>query len=187
MSRIGRQPIIVPAGVTVTVAEGNLVTVKGPKGELVQPIATDLKIEQADGTLTVDRDTNDRHARSQHGLARTLLNNMVVGVTNGHMKTLEVQGVGYRAQMEGKGLLLNMGYSHPVRFAPVEGITFEVVADERARTQQIRVSGIDKALVGQLAADIRKVRKPDPYKGKGIRYQGEVIKLKAGKRAAAKK
>lgn len=171
----------------MTVGDRNFVTVKGPKGELSQPISPLLTITQEDGKLVVDRPSNEREARSQHGLARTLINNMVVGVTTGHAKVLEVSGVGYRAQLEGKGLLLNMGYSHPVRFAPVEGITFEVSADERNRSQQIRVSGIDKALVGQLAADIRKVRKPDPYKGKGIRYQGEVIKLKAGKRAAAKK
>jgi large subunit ribosomal protein L6 len=188
MSRIGKAPITVPAGVTVTVDEAtNVVTVKGPKGELSQPISRLLTVTQEEGTLAVERPNNLREARSQHGLARTLINNMVVGVTTGHSKLLEIIGVGYRVQAQGQGLNLNMGYSHPVAVAPVPGINFEVVVDERARTQQIKVSGIDKALVGQIAADIRKVRKPEPYKGKGIRYRGEVVKLKAGKRAAAKK
>lgn len=188
MSRIGASPITVPNGVTINVDEAtNVVTVKGPKGELTQPIARELTVKQEDGKLLVERPNNLRRARSQHGLARTLINNMVEGVTKGHTKTLEVQGVGYRAQLQGRGLLLNMGYSHPVNVAPVDGITFEVAADEKTRVQQIKVSGIDKAAVGQIAADIRKVRKPEPYKGKGIRYQGEVVKLKAGKRAAAKK
>lgn len=187
MSRIGKLPIPVPNNVTIDVAADNLVTVKGPKGQLSVPVARELMITQDNGTLTIDRPDNERRNRSQHGLARTLLNNMIVGVTTGHTKALEVIGVGYRAQMEGRGLLLNMGYSHPVRIPAIDGITFEVAADEKTRTQVIRVSGIDKAQVGQIAADIRKVRKPDPYKGKGIRYQGEVIKLKAGKRAAAKK
>lgn len=188
MSRIGRAPITVPANVTVTVDPAtNVVTIKGPKGELQQPISRLLTVKQEDGTLVVERPNNLREARSQHGLARTLLNNMIVGVTTGHTKTLEIIGVGYRVQAQGKGLLLNMGYSHPVNVDPIDGITFEVAAEERTRTQQIKVVGIDKALVGQIAADIRKVRKPEPYKGKGIRYQGETIKLKAGKRAAAKK
>jgi large subunit ribosomal protein L6 len=187
MSRIGRLPIPVPSGVSVDVAADNLVTVKGPKGELRVPIARELSLSQEDGTLVVERPNNLRRARSQHGLARTLINNSVVGVTQGHSKTLEIIGVGYRAQMEGKNLLLNMGYSHPVRVEAVPGISFELAADEKTRVQQIKVNGIDKALVGQVAADIRKVRKPEPYKGKGIRYQGEVVRLKAGKRAAAKK
>lgn len=188
MSRIGIRPIPVPAGVTVTVDERtNEVTVQGPKGTLVQPISRLLTLKQEDGTLSLERPNNLREARSQHGLARTLLANMVDGVTKGHAKTLEIVGVGYRAQLEGKNLLLNMGYSHPVRLDAPEGIAFEIKADEKTRAQQIIVSGIDKALVGQIAADVRKVRKPEPYKGKGIRYQGEVIKLKAGKRAAAKK
>lgn len=187
MSRIGRLPVTVPANVTVSVGPLNEVTVKGPKGELKVNLDRSLSVTQEDGTLSIDRPTNHRLQRSQHGLARTLVNNSVVGVTAGHTKTLEVIGVGYRAQLEGRNLLLNMGYSHPVRVEAVPGITFEVIADDKTRTQQIKVSGIDKALVGQIAADIRKVRKPEPYKGKGIRYQGEVIKLKAGKRAAAKK
>jgi large subunit ribosomal protein L6 len=188
MSRIGIRPIEVPGSVTVSVAEAtNVVTVKGPKGELVFPVSRLLTVEQEEGKLQLSRPNNLREARSQHGLARTILANMVDGVTKGHSKQLDVIGVGYRAQMEGKNLLLNMGYSHPVRIAAPEGITLEVKADDKARTQSIIVSGIDKALVGQVAADIRKVRKPEPYKGKGIRYQGEVVKLKAGKRASAKK
>jgi len=187
MSRIGRLPITVPAGVTVSVEADNLVKVNGPKGALAQPIARELGIEQSDGVITVSRPNNQYRIRGQHGLARTLIHNMVVGVTQGHAKMLEVQGVGYRVTAEGKGLLLNMGYSHPVHIPAVDGITYDVLTDDKARRQEIRVSGIDKALVGQMAADIRKVRKPDPYKGKGIRYKGEVIKLKAGKRAAAKK
>ena len=188
MSRIGIRPITVPGNVTISVDEStNVVSVKGPKGELNQPISRLLTVKQEDGTLQLERPNNLREARSQHGLARTLLSNMVEGVTNGHKKQLDVIGVGYRATMEGKNLLLNMGYSHPVRVAAPEGITLEVKADDKARTTSIVVSGIDKALVGQVAADIRKVRKPEPYKGKGIRYQGEVIKLKAGKRASAKK
>jgi len=188
MSRIGRAPIKLPAGVSVTVDEAtNVVTVKGPKGELQQPISRLLTVTQEDGKLEVSRPNNLREARSQHGLARTLVNNMVDGVTKGHTKTLEILGVGYRVQLEGKNLLLNMGYSHPVRVEAPAGISFEVKADEKTRAQQITVNGIDKAAVGQVAADIRKVRKPEPYKGKGIRYRGEVVKLKAGKRAAAKK
>ena len=187
MSRIGKLPIPVPGNVTINVGDNNVLTVKGPKGELTCPIYNRLEVSQEEGNLTVSRPDNNRVNRSQHGLARTLINNCVVGVTQGHAKVLEIIGVGYRAQAEGKGLLLNMGYSHPVNVAPVDGITFEIIQDDKSRTQQIRVSGIDKALVGQIAADIRKVRKPEPYKGKGIRYQGEVVKLKAGKRAAAKK
>jgi len=188
MSRIGIRPIEVPGNVTISVDEAtNVVSIAGPKGTLLQPISRLLSVKQEDGKVQIERPNNLREARSQHGLARTLLANMVEGVTKGHSKQLDVIGVGYRATMEGNNLLLNMGYSHPVRVAAPEGITLEVKADDKARTQSIIVSGIDKALVGQVAADIRKVRKPEPYKGKGIRYQGEVIKLKAGKRASAKK
>ena len=188
MSRIGMKPIPVPSGVTVEVDERtNVVSVRGPKGALTQPISRLLTLTQEDGKVTLARPNNLREARSQHGLARTLINNMIEGVTKGHSKTLEVIGVGYRIQAEGRGLLLNMGYSHPVRVAAPEGITFEVKADEKTRAQTVTVVGIDKQAVGQVAADVRKVRKPEPYKGKGIRYRGEVIKLKAGKRAAAKK
>ncbi len=188
MSRIGRAPITVPGNVTIAMDDKtNVVTVQGPKGKLIQPISRLLTVRQEEGKAFVERPNNLREARSQHGLARTLVHNMVEGVTKGHSKTLTVIGVGYRVTLEGKNLLLNMGYSHPVRIDAPEGITFEVKADEKTRVQQIVVSGIDKASVGQVAADVRKVRKPEPYKGKGIRYQGEVIKLKAGKRAAAKK
>lgn len=188
MSRIGKAPITVPAGVTIAVDEAtNVVTVKGPKGELTQSISRLLTLKHEDGKVQLERPNNLREARSQHGLARTLVNNMVEGVTKGHTKALDILGVGYRATMEGKNLLLNMGYSHPVRVEAPAGIEFTVKADEKTRTQQILVNGIDKAAVGQIAADIRKVRSPEPYKGKGIRYRGEVVKLKAGKRAAAKK
>ncbi|HWD38847.1 MAG TPA: 50S ribosomal protein L6, partial [Fimbriimonas sp.] len=169
MSRIGFQPITVPSNVTVTVDEASsTVSVKGPKGELHQPISRLLTIKNENGTLSVDRPNNLREARSQHGLARTLIANMVDGVTKGHAKTLDIVGVGYRAQLQGRNLLLNMGYSHPVTIDAPQGITFEVKTDDRSRTSQIIVSGIDKALVGQVAADVRKVRKPEPYKGKGI-------------------
>ncbi len=183
MSRIGLKPIPVPTNVTVT-AEGTLIKVKGPKGELQQEIAKELTFAQADGHVTLARPDNDRKNRSQHGLARTLINNMIVGVTNGHKKTLEIQGVGYRAQTQGKTLVLSMGYSHEVRMEAPAGITFEISAEERGKNTEINVSGIDKALVGQVAADVRKVRKPDPYKGKGLRYKGEFVKLRPGKRAA---
>lgn len=188
MSRIGRALIPVPGGVTITMDEAtNVVTVKGPKGELSQPLSRLLSIKQEDGKLEVVRPNNLREARSQHGLARTLINNMVEGVTKGHSKTLDIIGVGYRAQAAGRKLTLNMGYSHPVTVEAPDGVNFEIKADEKARTQQIVVSGIDKQKVGQIAADVRKVRKPEPYKGKGIRYSGEIVRLKAGKRAAAKK
>ncbi len=188
MSRIGKAPIAVPAGVTVTIDEATkVVTVKGPKGQLEQQISRLLTLTQEDGKIALERPNNLREARSQHGLARTLVHNMVEGVTKGHSKQLDILGVGYRAALEGKNLLLNMGYAHPVRIAAPEGIEFVVRADEKTRTQQIVVNGIDKVAVGQIAADIRKVRRPDPYKGKGIRYKGEVVKLRAGKRAAAKK
>lgn len=187
MSRIGFKSIEIPSGVTIEVDAANIVTVKGPKGELKQHIARELTIKVEGNALLVERPDNNRRNRSQHGLARTLISNMVEGVTKGHSKQLDIVGVGYRVAAEGKGLNLSMGYSHPVKIAPVEGITFEIKSDDKARTQSIIVSGIDKASVGQVAADIRKVRKPEPYKGKGIRYNGETIKLKAGKRAAAKK
>lgn len=188
MSRIGRAPISVPGNVTVSVDEAtNVVTVKGPKGELTQPLSRLLSLKQEEGKVEIVRPNNLREARSQHGLARTLINNMVEGVTKGHSKTLDIIGVGYRAQAAGRKITLNMGYSHPVVVEAPEGVNFEVKADDKSRTQQIIVSGIDKQKVGQVAADVRKVRKPEPYKGKGIRYQGEVVRLKAGKRAAAKK
>jgi len=186
MSRIGRLPIDVPAGVEIKIDADNLVTVKGPKGTLKQMIARELNIKQESNQIVIDRPNNQYRIRGQHGLARTLINNMIVGVTTGHSKHLEIIGVGYRVAAEGQGLNLNMGYSHPVKINPVDGITFAITADEKTRVQRILVSGIDKVVVGQIAADLRKVRKPDPYKGKGIRYVGEIIKLKAGKRAGKK-
>lgn len=185
MSRIGTKPITVPSGVTVEVDDANFVKVKGPKGELAQPIYRDLKISQEDGTINISRASEKREHRSQHGLARTLIDNMVVGVSNGFEKSLEVHGVGYRAAVEGRDLVLSVGYSHPVRITPPEGVTFAVGSEDRSRIAKITVSGIDKQKVGQIAADVRKVRKPDPYKGKGVRYAGEVIKLRQGKRASA--
>lgn len=185
MSRIGLRTIDLPSSVTVSVAEGNVVSVKGPKGELAQNLSPDLKVIQEDGTIRIERPSEKREHRSQHGLARTLLNNMVVGVNEGYSKVLEIHGVGYRAAIEGKDLVLSMGYSHPVRITPPAGITFEVGQEERSRVVRVTISGIDKQKVGQVAADVRKVRKPDPYKGKGIRYAGEVVKLRQGKRANA--
>lgn len=186
MSRIGRLPIEIPSGVELTVAADNLVTVKGPKGTLSQQVARELSLQIEGSTLTVDRPNNQYRIRGQHGLARTLINNMIQGVTKGHERQLEMIGVGYRVAAEGQGLNFSIGYSHPVKVSPVQGINFVITADEKTRVQRIVVQGIDKALVGQVAADIRKIRKPDAYKGKGIRYVGEVVRLKAGKRAAKK-
>jgi large subunit ribosomal protein L6 len=177
MSRIGRQPITVPAGVLVSVDPGR-VTVSGPKGELRSLVPTRMKIEQEDGVITVSRPTERGEDRALHGLTRTLVANMVEGVTNGFEKRLEIQGVGYRAAMSGTNLELQVGFSHPVRVTPRQGIEFEVPAPN-----QVIVRGIDKQLVGQTAAEIRKVRPPEPYKGKGIRYEGEYVRRKVGKRA----
>ena len=177
MSRIGRQPIQVPAGVLVSVDPGR-VTVSGPKGELRTAVPQRMKIEQEEGVITVSRPTERGDDRALHGLTRTLVANMVEGVTNGFEKRLEIQGVGYRAAMSGTNLELQVGYSHPVRITPRQGIEFEVPAPT-----QVIVRGIDKQLVGQTAAEIRKVRPPEPYKGKGIRYEGEYVRRKVGKRA----
>ena len=177
MSRIGRQPIQVPAGVLVSVDPGR-VTVSGPKGELRTAVPQRMKIEQEEGVITVSRPTERGDDRALHGLTRTLVANMVEGVTNGFEKRLEIQGVGYRAAMSGTNLELQVGYSHPVRITPRQGIEFEVPAPT-----QLIVRGIDKQLVGQTAAEIRKVRPPEPYKGKGIRYEGEYVRRKVGKRA----
>lgn len=186
MSRIGRLPIEIPAGVEIKIEADNRVTVKGPKGTLSENIARELVLTQEGNSLSIERPNNQYRIRGQHGLARTLINNMVEGVTKGHSKQLEIIGVGYRVAADGKGLNFAMGYSHPVKVAPIDGIEFVVAADEKTRIQRVTVQGINKALVGQIAADIRKIRKPDPYKGKGIRYVGEVIKLKAGKRVTKK-
>ena len=181
MSRIGRRPITIPASVEVTIGDGNDVRVKGPKGELSQVFDRDMQLVREDGTITVERPDNEREHRSLHGLTRTLLNNMVVGVTEGYKRDLEIQGVGYRAAMDGKTLVLTVGFSHPVRMAPPDGITYTVEANTR-----LSVIGIDKQLVGEEAARIRRVRPPEPYKGKGIRYAGEQVRRKAGKTGKAK-
>lgn len=176
MSRIGKLPIKVPAGVTVTVSPENDVTVKGPKGQLSQSIHADMKIEQKDGEITVTRPSDNKLHRSLHGLSRTLINNMIIGVTEGYQKNLELVGTGYRAAMAGQKLTLTVGYSHPVEFEPPKDITFETPAPNR-----IVVKGIDKQVVGMLAANIREVRPPEPYLGKGIRYENEYVRRKAGK------
>ena len=177
MSRIGKEPIPVPDGVTVQV-EGSHVSVQGPKGSLQLDVNPEMRVSLEDGAVKVARPSDERFHRSLHGLTRTLIANMVEGVTNGYQKVLEIHGVGYRAALQGTDLELQVGYSHPVRFPAPEGIEFEVPAPNR-----VVVRGIDKQLVGEIAADIRKVRKPEPYKGKGIRYEGEYVRKKAGKAA----
>jgi large subunit ribosomal protein L6 len=177
MSRIGRKPIAVPESVTVELAPGR-VAVKGPKGELEQSLAADMKVEQDNGMVTVERPTDRGEHRALHGLTRSLIANMVEGVTDGFEKRLEIQGVGYRAQLKGKNLEMALGYSHPVSVEPPTGIEFEV-----PQPTEVIVRGIDKQLVGQVAADIRKRRPPEPYKGKGIRYRDEHVARKVGKRA----
>jgi large subunit ribosomal protein L6 len=175
MSRIGRLPIPIPGGVDVTL-EGNHITVKGPRGELSRDLAPELRVVQEDGTLRVERPSEDKRSRELHGLTRTLVANMVTGVTTGYRKGLEITGVGYRAQLVGRKLQLNLGYSHPIEIDPPAGISFEVETPIR-----LAVLGIDKELVGHFAAKVRSTRKPEPYKGKGVRYSGEVIRRKAGK------
>ncbi len=177
MSRIGRKPIAVPESVTVDVAPGR-VAVKGPKGELAQSFDAEMKVEQENGTVTVSRPTDRGEHRALHGLTRSLIANMVEGVVDGFERKLEIQGVGYRAQLKGKTLEMALGYSHPVSIEPPEGIEFEV-----PQPTEVIVRGIDKQLVGQVAADIRKRRPPEPYKGKGIRYSDEHVVRKVGKRA----
>ena len=177
MSRIGKRPIEVPAGVLVSIDPGR-VTVSGPKGELRQQVPQRMTISHEDGTITVTRPTERGEDRALHGLTRTLVANMVEGVTNGFEKRLEIQGVGYRAALSGTNLELQVGYSHTVRITPREGISFDV-----PQPTQVIVKGTDKQVVGQTAAEIRKVRPPEPYKGKGIRYQGEQVRRKVGKRA----
>ena len=177
MSRIGRKPIPVPASVTVTI-EPESVSVKGPKGELAERVHRDITVEQEDGQLVVKRPTDRGEHRALHGLYRSLVANMVEGVTEGFAKTLEIQGVGYRATLKGKNLELALGYSHPVSIPAPDGIEFEVPQPTR-----VIVRGISKQLVGEIAANIRKQRPPEPYKGKGIRYEGEYVARKVGKRA----
>ncbi len=176
MSRIGLMPVVVPDGVDVKI-KGSNVQVKGPKGELQHTFPADMEIKLDKGEVTVKRPTDEPNHRALHGMTRALINNMVVGVSSGFSKVLEVNGVGYRATLDGKNLVLNVGYSHPVKVEPPEGIEF--VVDER--TRQIIIQGYDKQVVGHVAADIRKVRPPEPYKGKGIKYIDERIRRKAGK------
>jgi len=175
MSRIGRLPIALPATVDVTI-EGRQVTVTGPRGTLSRTLHPDMAVAKEDGTIVVSRPTEQKTHKQLHGLTRTLVNNMVIGVTDGYRKGLEITGVGYRATLNGKRLTLNLGYSHPIEIEPPEGISFEVENPTR-----LAVVGIDKELVGQIAAKVRSTRKPEPYKGKGVRYAGEQVRRKAGK------
>ncbi len=176
MSRIGKLPVQVPAGVTVTVDDKNFVVVKGPKGTLSQQVNPDITISQEDGVLTLERPTDSKPHKAMHGLYRTLVNNMVVGVTQGFEKALELVGTGYRAAAEGNKLTMNVGYSHPIVFEAPKDVTFETPAPT-----QVVVKGINKQVVGSLAADIRATRPPEPYLGKGVKYKGERIRRKEGK------
>lgn len=175
MSRIGKQPVVLDPQVQITI-DGSHVTVRGPRGALSRNLVPEIQIEQQDSQLVLTRPNDEPRLRSLHGLSRSLVANMVTGVSSGFTKSLEVQGVGYRAQLQGQKIVLQVGYSHPVEVTPPEGITFAVEG-----TNRIHVQGIDKELVGQIAANIRSIRSPEPYKGKGIRYQGEVVRRKAGK------
>lgn len=179
MSRIGRNPINIPQGVTVII-EGNKVVVKGPKGELSREINPEMTVKHKDNTLVVSRPSDAREHRAQHGLTRTLIANMVEGVHNGFEKNLEVVGVGYRAEKSGGNLVLKLGFSHPIEIQPEEGITFNIEA-----ANKIKVSGINKEIVGRMAAQIKKARPPDAYKGKGVRYAGEKVRIKPGKAGKA--
>jgi len=176
LSRIGRLPVIIPENVNVNI-NGSYVHIKGPKGEMNHTFPADMMITIENGQIEVKRPSDKRDHRALHGMTRSLINNMVVGVSSGFDKTLEINGVGYRAEMDGNNLILNVGFSHPVVIEPPEGIQFEV----DTKTRQIKILGYDKQLVGQVAADIRKVRPPEPYKGKGIKYLDETIRRKAGK------
>lgn len=181
MSRIGRMPISLPSNVEVTVGEGNLVTVKGPKGTLTQKLSEKMTLTREDNVIHVTRPNDEKENRALHGLTRTLLNNMVVGVTEGYKKELDVNGVGYRVAKEGKNLVMNLGFSHQVIVSEIEGITIDVPAPNK-----IVINGCDKQAVGQFAAEVREKRPPEPYKGKGIKYADEVIRRKVGKTGAKK-
>jgi large subunit ribosomal protein L6 len=176
MSRIGLKPINIPSGVEIKINDNNIVEVKGPKGQLSEKISSDMEIKIEDGVLTVARPTDNKKHRSLHGLSRTLISNMIVGVTEGYSKSLEIEGTGYRAAKQGKKLVLTLGYSHPVELEDPQGIEVEVPA-----TNKIIVKGINKQQVGNYAANIREFRKPEPYKGKGIRYSNEIVRRKVGK------
>ena len=181
MSRIGRMPITVPGGVDVTIGAANEVTVKGPKGTLTKNLHPEMIIKKEDGVIVVERPSEIKAHKALHGLTRTLLSNMVIGVTEGYEKTLEINGVGYRAQLQGKNLLMNLGYSHPVEMAPAEGVTIEV-----PNPNTVIIKGIDKQVVGEFAAKVREKRLPEPYKGKGIKYSYEHIRRKEGKAGGKK-
>ena len=183
MSRIGRMPITVPAGVEVTIGEGNVVTVKGPKGELTKTLHSNMEIKNEAGVLTVARPNDEKLNRSLHGLTRTLLNNMIIGVTDGFKKELDVNGVGYRVEKKGSQLVMKLGYSHDVIVDEIPGITIEV---PEKSNNKIIIHGIDKQLVGQFASEVRGKRPPEPYKGKGIKYTNEVVRRKEGKTAGKK-
>lgn len=183
MSRIGKLPINIPAGVTIDVSKGNVVSVKGPKGELTQQIDSELGIGIEDGVLTVTRPTDQKRHRAFHGLYRSLISNMIEGVTNGYTRKLELVGVGYRATNTGQLLELSLGYSHPIMFFVPSDIKLETVT-EKGKNPLVVLTGIDKQLIGQVAAKVRAFRKPEPYKGKGVRFQGEEIRRKAGKAGA---
>ena len=181
MSRIGRMPITVPAGVEVSIAEGNVVTVKGPKGSLTQALCPEMTLEQEGNVIHVKRSSDDKEHAALHGMTRALLHNMVVGVSEGFKKELEINGVGYRAAKEGKNLVMNLGYSHQVIVPEIDGITIDVPAQNK-----VVISGPDKQKVGQFAANVREKRPPEPYKGKGIKYVDEVVRRKVGKTGAKK-
>lgn len=186
MSRVGKSPISIPQGVNIDISKGNLVTVKGPKGTLSQQVDPDIKLSIEDGTLTLDRPTEQIRHRSLHGLYRALVNNMVVGVTEGFTKDLELVGVGYRAQNTGQLLELTLGFSHPIMFYIPSEVKVETKV-EKGKNPLIKLESIDKQLLGQIAAKLRSLRKPEPYKGKGVRYVGEIVRRKAGKTAGGKK
>jgi len=181
MSRIGKLPVIIPGSVTIKLEEGNMLTVKGPKGELSRKLSADMNIAQEDGQLVIERPSELKRHKALHGLTRTLINNMVVGVTEGYTKRLEINGTGYRAAKAGKKLTLNLGYSHPVEMEDPDGVTSEVEAASGNNPSKIIITGIDKEKVGQYAANIRAKRPPEPYKGKGVKYEDERIRRKAGK------
>ncbi|GIW02785.1 50S ribosomal protein L6 [Roseiflexus sp.] len=187
MSRIGKKPIPVPRGVEVTIAEGNVVTVKGPKGTLIQRLPPEMIITHENGVITVARLSDQKQHRALHGLTRSLIANMVTGVTEGYQRVLEITGIGYRAAREGKNLILQVGFSHPIRVTPPEGITFEVMERRSANEpQQVIIRGIDKQKVGEEAAKLRALRPPEPYKGYGIKYREERVRRKAGKAGKAR-
>jgi len=183
MSRIGKAPINVPSGVDFSVDAGNVVTIKGPKGTLTQQVDPDLSVEMNDGTIQVSRPTDQKRHRSMHGLYRSLISNMVVGVSEGYVRELELVGVGYRAENQGQLLTLTLGYSHPVMFYVPDEVKLETIT-EKGKPPTVKLTSFDKQLIGQIAAKIRAFRKPEPYKGKGVRYKGEQIRRKAGKTAA---